>query len=75
MNATGVPIGWQDGELYPAQRGTPSAVALSVVGWLLTAMAASLGAPFWFDVLKKVAHLRSSGPNPTERQASGNAPA
>jgi hypothetical protein len=31
------------------------------VGWLLTALAASLGAPFWFDLLKKVVNVRSSG--------------
>ena len=32
-----------------------------VVGWLLTVAAVSLGAPFWFDLLGKVVHLRASG--------------
>lgn len=32
----------------------------SVVGWLLTALAISLGAPFWFDLLNKLMKLRSS---------------
>lgn len=30
-------------------------------GWLVTAMAISLGAPFWFDILKKMVNIRSSG--------------
>lgn len=33
-------------------------------GWLLTVIAVSLGAPFWFDVLMKVANLRANGPKP-----------
>lgn len=32
----------------------------SIVGWLLTALAISLGAPFWFDLLNKLMKLRSS---------------
>jgi hypothetical protein len=31
-----------------------------VPGWLLTAFAISLGAPFWFDVLKRVMVIRST---------------
>jgi len=33
----------------------------SIVGWLITALAISLGAPFWFDLLSKLVKLRSSG--------------
>lgn len=32
-----------------------------LLGWLITAAAVSLGAPFWFDLLGKVANLRGSG--------------
>ena len=35
----------------------------TIVGWLLTIAAISLGAPFWFDLLGKIAHLRASGGN------------
>lgn len=31
------------------------------VGWLITATALSLGAPFWFDLLSKLIKLRGSG--------------
>lgn len=36
------------------------------LGWLLTIAAISLGAPFWFDLLSKVARLRSSGTRDAE---------
>ncbi len=35
-------------------------------GWLLTALAMSLGAPFWFDLLNKIVAIRSSGKAPEE---------
>ena len=38
-------------------------------GWLLTAVAASFGAPFWFDLLGKIINIRSAGKAP-ERKAS-----
>ena len=35
-----------------------------VLGWLFTAAAVSLGAPFWFDLLSRVAKLRGAGGRP-----------
>jgi hypothetical protein len=32
----------------------------SIIGWLITALAVSLGAPFWFDLLNKLTQLRTS---------------
>ena len=37
-------------------------------GWAMTAAAASLGAPFWFDLLKKVISIRSNGQPPAETE-------
>ena len=42
-------------------------VALNTFGLLITAVALTLGAPFWFDLLKKVANVRSAGKAPSER--------
>ncbi len=44
----------------------------SVVGWILTALAISLGAPFWFDLLNKLVKVRnqvaaSSTPSPSKQ--------
>jgi hypothetical protein len=36
------------------------AVLIALPGWLITALALSLGAPFWFDLLNKLMRLRSS---------------
>ncbi|WP_420636622.1 hypothetical protein [Candidatus Palauibacter sp.] len=35
-----------------------------LLGWLFTAAAVSLGAPFWFDLLSQVAKLRGTGKRP-----------
>lgn len=37
----------------------------SLVGWLITALALTLGAPFWFDLLTKFMSLRSAGAKPS----------
>jgi hypothetical protein len=38
-----------------------------LLGWFLTAVAASLGAPFWFDTLNKFMNIRSTGTAPNEK--------
>jgi hypothetical protein len=40
-----------------------------LLGWCLTAAAVSLGAPFWFDTLRRFVSIRSSGKAPSERVA------
>jgi len=35
----------------------------SLLGWIITALALSLGAPFWFDMLNKLMKVRSSIPS------------
>lgn len=44
-------------------------ITQKLAGLLLTAAALTLGAPFWFDMLKKVAQIRSVGRSPTERES------
>jgi hypothetical protein len=39
-----------------------------ILGLLISGLAASLGAPFWFDVLKKLVNMRSAGKNPAEEE-------
>ncbi|MCC7073239.1 MAG: hypothetical protein IT383_18110 [Deltaproteobacteria bacterium] len=36
------------------------------LGWLIAILAAAAGAPFWFDLLTRVAHLRAAGPAPQQ---------
>ncbi len=41
-------------------------------GWLMTALAVSLGAPFWFDLLNKLSNLRSSSKPPKAMSTAEN---
>lgn len=36
----------------------------TLIGWTITFFALSLGAPFWFSALGKIAHLKTSGKEP-----------
>lgn len=47
-------------EVVTVERGWWTYVLSPLFGWFLTAMAATLGAPFWFDVLNKVMVIRST---------------
>lgn len=56
-------MGWKNvnfGKMEPID------IATKLLGWLVTALAISLGAPFWFDILKKIVNLRGSGTKPEE---------
>lgn len=39
---------------------------IHVPGWILTMIAVSLGAPFWFDILNRVMNIRAAGKSPAE---------
>jgi hypothetical protein len=59
-----LPIGWS-AETRPKGGWDWLATAFfKTVGLILTAAALTLGAPFWFDVLGKVARVRSAGARP-----------
>jgi len=68
LKGLGIPLGW------PAPKAGPNSWLVRVweqaqpeferpgiyLGWLLTAIAVSLGAPFWFDMLNKIMIVRST---------------
>jgi hypothetical protein len=45
-------------------------ILLKLLGIMITAGATAQGAPFWFDILKRLVNLRGTGPNPAEKEAS-----
>lgn len=53
LKGTGLPVGWDDA--HPGESCWQRAI-----GWLLTAIAVSFGAPFWFDILNKFMVVRST---------------
>jgi hypothetical protein len=61
INKLGLPIGWdrQDPRTIPPVDHYLDWL-LKLLGWLLTAVAISLGAPFWFDLLNKFIVVRST---------------
>jgi hypothetical protein len=62
----GMPIGWSETSLaYFLKRPF-----VSILGMLITAIAISQGAPFWFDILSRVAGIRSTV-KPKTKQKSG----
>lgn len=62
LDELGLPIGWGAarvaGDSRPA--GLWDSVLNPVLGWLITALAATMGAPVWFDLLNKVMVIRST---------------
>ena len=50
-----LPIGWD-----PA----PANIWWALLGWIITAIALTQGAPFWFDLLQKIMQFRATGTKP-----------
>jgi hypothetical protein len=65
----GIPLGWR-GAAVP--KGSVGGIAQAALGWLVTILAISLGAPFWFDTLSRLSRLRSSGKPETPLPAAGS---
>lgn len=60
-------LGWSGENGWPAG-GWPR--FYKIVGLVLTGIAISLGAPFWFDLLNKVITIRAAGRSPAEKPKS-----
>lgn len=54
-------LGWTKAEWATVKSNLP-ALLNKLIGMLLTTFAISLGAPFWFDMLKKIINIRNAGP-------------
>jgi hypothetical protein len=64
-----LPIGWSIETQPEGFWDWLRRILLKGTGLILTAAALTLGAPFWFDVLGKVARIRSAGARPKEEEA------
>lgn len=66
LNNLGLPIGWKSSSLYTINASQNNdfnnflSWLLKVIGWIITGLAISLGAPFWFDMLNKIMVVRST---------------
>jgi hypothetical protein len=64
LQESSLPIGWSADFASMLPRHFAGWAAL-LFGWLVTGLAASLGAAFWFDVLGRALQIRGSGPKVT----------
>lgn len=64
----GVPLPGTPFCFVPPQASHHNNLAVKLLGIILTALAARQGAPFWFDILKRVVNLRATGANPAEKE-------
>jgi hypothetical protein len=73
----GIPVGWTASDfaqVFPGYEGhfpfgwpSPGVCFNLLAGWLITAIAALFGAPFWFDALQRIVRLKGAGPSPAEK--------
>jgi hypothetical protein len=68
-----VPLGWCEDDCLPDDPRRPPTEAypilLKLIGLLITVLAVSQGAPFWFDLLQKAVNLRLAGDLPPDSRA------
>lgn len=65
-------LGWKKNPTAEAKTFTFYDGASKALGFLLTALAICLGAPFWFDLLNKLVKLRGTGTKETSESSSQN---
>ncbi len=70
LSTLGDVVGWTR-QALPATAGE---WADRILGWFLTIVAVSLGAPFWFDLLNKFMRVRNGGDAPEEMPTAPQKP-
>jgi hypothetical protein len=61
LTGAGLPIGWgKDKSIWGNIKNGGCLDWKSIAGWIITALAGMLGAPFWFDLLNKFMNFRSA---------------
>lgn len=65
-DALNLPIGWTGKDNF-----WEAMFSRRALGWLITALASSLGAPFWFDFLNTVINIRHGMKRPTVSKEDG----
>lgn len=70
IESTGLRLGWAPNEWQSTFATGGSLLLLKLLGLLVSVMAVSLGAPFWFNILRNLASVRSVGMNIAEQAKS-----
>ena len=69
-------LGWSGIDLDPRKVDLAKVdlglAAARMIGWLITILAISMGAPFWFDAVSRLVNLRAAGKPPERADASAS---
>lgn len=64
LRRLGLPLGWGEATRFtPFEEPTANWLA-TLAGWMTLALGCTLGAPFWFDLIKQLAKLRAPAGQP-----------
>ena len=66
LETLSLPVGWSSPQQEYFQRNW----LMVLIGWALTTLAGSLGAPFWFDTLNRIMNIRAAGKVPDQTTAT-----
>ena len=81
LDKISLPVGWTDNNikqqfLSDNQQKSSSLPIIggikSLLGWIVSGIAISMGAPFWFDLVSKVTNVRNTGKLPNSGNNSRN---
>lgn len=53
-------IGWKSTDILTGLKTEVTTNGLAIIGWIISAIAISMGAPFWFDILSRVMNVRNA---------------
>ncbi|MHB8575228.1 MAG: hypothetical protein ACYDCQ_07830 [Dehalococcoidia bacterium] len=70
-----MPVPWFGPRWRTLNFGSDWDIVAKLLGWVATAIAISLGAPFWFDLLTKLVNLRNTGEPPAPATPPATPPA
>jgi hypothetical protein len=71
IDVLNLPIGWNSVDVtLPASVNDLLVRCGRAAGWFTTIFAISLGAPFWFDILKSVMNIRGTGKAPKSKNVA-----
>ena len=63
LSSSGIQLGWKN-----TCPNNPGDFLSKIIGLLVSILAISLGAPFWFDMLNRVMQVRAAGASPREKK-------
>jgi hypothetical protein len=65
-----IPLSWNP-NAWNKTISSAGSVILKLIGLIVTVLAVMMGAPFWFDLLNKIANLRGTGSKPPSTTDAG----